>query len=343
MLKAALIGLMGLGLSSGCTAQAPVGADAYEAVLSQYDDDPHGDLQSVVIIRGEDLIAERYYNGADRHTLTDVRSAGKSVTAMVFGLAHDAGLVADVNDPVSVYWSEAAGHPAGDVRLADLLTMRSGLDADADNPSSPGYEDYLDESEDTTEFALSVPSAETPGETYRYNSLAAYLVGRVIDEAAGDETMGEYARAHLFDPLEIEDWDWMLDQSGFTKGQGNLFISGLGFARLGQLVLNDGRYQGRQIISEDWIEAMLAPSVDVRDSLSNAEGYGYFWYIQNQPVGERTTPLFFASGNGGNKIYILPEFDLVVSVQSRAYGQGRGHRRSDAILADILALEPLTQ
>ena len=308
------------------------------SALAAFEDDEHGDLHAVIVIQKGVMVAEKYFNGGDRQTLVDVRSAGKSVTSLLFGMAHDQGALESLDDPVEKYWPDTQGSPIGPVRLADVLTMRTGLDADGNNPSSPGYEDHLDEADDPLSFVMSVPRAEQPGKQYRYNSLAAYVTGIVIGRATGSE-LGDFARKNLFEPLMIERWDWQKDRAGYTKGQGNLFLTATGFARIGEMVLNGGTYNGRQVVSSEWIQKSLKPRFDISDGDPFASGYGYYWYHQEYSMNGRSIQVSFASGNGGNKIYVIPQFELVVSVMSRAYGQGYGQRRSENILKAILAVK----
>ncbi|MDJ0836486.1 MAG: serine hydrolase [Acidobacteriota bacterium] len=308
------------------------------SVLTAFENDEHGDLHSIIVIQNGVPVVERYYNGGDRRTLVDVRSAGKSVTSLLFGIALDQGAIESLDDPVSKYWPDAGGSAIGPVRLADVLTMRTGLAADGNDPESPGYEDNLDAADDPLSFAMSVPGAEEPGTRYRYNSLAAYIAGIVIERAVVSG-LEDFARANLFEPLKIERWDWQEDRAGQTKGQGNLFLTAPGFARIGELVLNGGTYNGRRVVSSEWIDESLKPRFDISDSDPYASGYGYYWYHQVYSLDDRPIEVSFASGNGGNKIYVIPEFGLVVSVMSRAYGQRHGQRRSHDILKAILATQ----
>ncbi|WP_395373097.1 serine hydrolase domain-containing protein [Marinicella sp. W31] len=306
-----------------------------QCALTPLEEDEFDDLHSVVVMQNGDVLLEQYYNGGDQDTRVDVRSAGKSVTALLMGIALDQKVVKSLDDSVSEYWAESEGTAVGSVRLDDLLTMRSGLDADANNSESFGYEDFMDASDNPKAFALTVPNLVEPGTLYSYNSLAAYITGIVIGEAA-DQEFGEFARIHLFEPLKITNLDWQKDRSGITKGQGNLFITAQGFARLGQLVLDGGTFEGRQIVSANWIKEILKPIVDISQSDSNAIAYSYYWYQQIYNINNRQIEVWFASGNGGNKIYLVPELDMVVSVMSDAYGQGRSHRRSENILLTVL-------
>jgi len=306
-----------------------------EIVLTSYENDEYEDLHSVIVIQNGAMITEKYYNDGSRETLVDVRSAGKSVTSLLLGIAYNQGRIESLDDPVEKYWPDAQGTAIGPVRLEDILTMRTGLDADADNPESLGYEDNMDASDDTLSFALSIPRAEEAGTRYRYNSLAAFVSGIVIGQATG-RNLEEFARINLFEPLDFSQWEWQEDVSGTTKGQGNLFLTAPDFAHIGEMVLNGGAYNGRQVVSRKWIEDSLKPRVDISENDPFASHYGYYWYHQTYQMDGQAIEVSFASGNGGNKIYVIPEFDMVVSVMSTAYGQGRGQRRSEEILKSVL-------
>jgi CubicO group peptidase (beta-lactamase class C family) len=310
----------------------------FGTVLARWDKDEHPDLRGVVILRDGRPIAERYYNGAAPDALNDIRSAGKSITALLVGIAIDRGAITSVEDPVARYWIAAAGSAIGAVRLRDVLTMRSGLAAFDDDPESPGNEDLMDESADPLAFVRAVPRADPPGTRYRYNSVTAYAAGVVVAEATGMK-MGDFAGRHLFKPLGITNWRWDADAAGVTKGQGNLRLTTRGLATIGEMVRNGGRARGRRVVSSGWIAAMLAPKVSIGDDDPFADGYGYFWYRKDYRIADASIAVSFASGNGGNKIYVVPDCRLVAAITSSAYGHGYGQRRSEAILKAILATE----
>jgi len=109
------------------------------------------------------------------------------------------------------------------------------------------------------------------------------------------------------------------------------------FGKLGELVLHGGVYDGHRVISERWIHDCVSPHVQINDVDPYADGYGYLWYAKTQHLGARDIPVSFASGNGGNKIYVVPSYGLVVAITSSAYNRGYGQRRSQAILLAVLA------
>ena len=305
------------------------------ALLARFDKDEHPDLKGVVVRIGGTLVAERYFNGDRPDTLHDIRSAGKSITSLLVGAAYDRHLIASLADPVRNYLPELRSSAIGDVRLEDVLTMRSGLAANDEVEASPGNEDRLDEATDPIAFLRAVPRATAPGTQYLYNSLTAYAAGLVAERAAR-RNLADFGRTALFGPLGIERFEWASDRAGHSKGQGNLSVTTRDLATIGQMVLDRGKYAGRQVLSARWIEASLRPRVTISASDPYADGYGYFWYTKKWTVAGRPVTVHFASGNGGNKIYVVPARHMVIGITSSAYGRGYGQRRSQAILAALL-------
>ena len=318
-----------------CASWAREGMQSFEAILSQWEHDEHPDLRAVVVIRKGEIVAERYFNGETLATLHDVRSAGKSITSLLFGAALDRGRIHSVSDIVARYWPEAKNSAIGNVSLRDVLTMRSGLAAFDEQADSPGNEDRLDEAGDPLAFTLSVPRADAPGTVYRYNSLTAYVAGLVIEKATGQQ-LAEFARSALFNVLGIERWKWAIDVAGHTKGQGNLSLTARDFATIGRMVLNNGTHHGVRVLSAAWVSESLRSHVSISSSDPYADAYGYFWYCKTHDIAGRRVAVFFASGNGGNKLYVVPSRQLVIAITSSAYGRGYGQRRSEAILKALL-------
>jgi CubicO group peptidase (beta-lactamase class C family) len=174
-----------------------------------------------------------------------------------------------------------------------------------------------------------------PGSKYNYCSINAFLTG-VIAENASRTRLDEFAKANLFDPLGIRDYRWRHVPVNRITGQGNLSITGRGPAAIGELMLNDGIVNGRELISHEWIARSLASQVAISDSDPYADFYGYMWYTKAELIGGRSAEVHFASGNGGNKIYIVPSLDTVVAITSSAYNTNCGQRRSRDILWKVL-------
>jgi len=311
----------------------PVALDALYADMEQ---EQHHDLKGIVIVRDGSLVSEHYFNGDSADTLHDIRSATKSLTDLLMGIAINNKTISSVDDPISLYLPGLPKDGKEKIRIKDLLNMRSGLDADDEDPATPGNEDRLDESSDWMRTVYAVPMKRAPGEKYLYCSINAFLTGAIVENAT-KLPLDDFARTNLFAPLNIQNFRWRHVPVNRTTGQGNLEITARDAAALGQLTLNDGVVNGRRLISHDWIAASLASQVPISDSDPYADSYGYMWYTRAEPVADQKVTVHFASGNGGNKIYIVPSLHMVVAITSSAYGTRWGQRRSQDILLRILA------
>ncbi len=307
--------------------------------ISFIDQDPHNDFRSLLVARNGKLVSEHYFNGHGPDSLQDVRSATKSLTSALIGIAISEEVVPAIDARVlSLFPSyEPVAHDGEAKRtitVEHLLTMTSGLDANADDPDTPGYEDRMWESEDWVRFVLDLPMAHTPGETWSYASANTFLLGAAVEEVAG-QTLAEYAEGRLFGPLGITRYHWVETPLGRTVAQGNLSIRARDMAKFGQLYLNGGRWGGQQIVPESWVRRSVEGQYPV--PWQGYDHYGYGWYSHALRVGTRTFQYFFASGNGGNKIYVFPEEQMVVVIQSAAYNTTYGQRRSLEVLKRVLA------
>lgn len=306
------------------------------ALLQELGTDPHPDLNGIVVAQDGKLLAEAYFNGEDRDSLHDIRSATKSITSTLLGIAIDRGFVDNVDSSIAKYLPGVdSAHQS--IRIRDLLNMRSGLDAIDSMPDSPGSEDRMDQSPDWLRFALSVPIAHPPGTLYAYASVNAFLAGAIVEQASGMR-LDRFAVKYLFDPLGIRLFQWRLGPHDRGTGQGNLRITARDAFKIGQMVLDGGRFNGTLIVSESWASYSVASQVRISAVDPYADFYGFMWYTKNLPVEGRSVEVHFASGNGGNKIYIIPSRRMVVVVTSSAYNSKYGQKRSQSILLRILAL-----
>lgn len=331
-----LLGLL-LPAASALSPAAPAAFDLHriDQLFGDLRKDQYADLQGVRILSEGRLVAESYFNGGDPERLHDIRSAGKSITSLLTGIAIDQKLISGVHVPLSHLLPPASRPDLESVTLEDLLTMRSGFSADDEDPASPGNEDRMDASPSWLNFALAVPLREKPGQRYQYSSLNAFLTGVCVENASG-KSLDAFARQHLFGPLGIDNFTWRKGPQGRVAGQGNLRITLSAMSALGQMCLNHGRVASTQVVSAQWIERSLSSIVSISHTDPFADWYGYMWYTKTHEVAGRPIRVHFASGNGGNKIYIVPELKTVVAIASVAYGRPYGQRRSQQILLEIL-------
>jgi CubicO group peptidase (beta-lactamase class C family) len=309
---------------------------AIDALYREMELESHHDLKGIVIVRDGQLISEHYFNGDSADTLHDIRSATKSITSLLMGSTIEKKYIQNASDPIARYLPGLPQDGKEKIRIQDLLNMRSGLNADDNDPSTPGNEDRLDESSDWMKSAYAVPVKRPPGETYLYCSLNAFLIGAIVENATG-QPLDSFAKTNLFAPLGVRDFRWRHVPVNRTTGQGNLEITARDAAAIGELILNEGTVEGHRVLSRDWIRNSLASQVPIAQSDPYADSYGYMWYTKAEPVAGRKITVHFASGNGGNKIYIVPSLHVVVAITSSAYGTSWGQRRSQAILLRLLA------
>ncbi len=298
--------------------------------------DAHHDLKAIVIVRDGHLVSEHYFNGDSVDTLHDIRSATKSLTALAMGIAIEQHSVNSIEDSIATYLPGLPHDGKEKIRIKDLLNMRSGLDADDTDPSTPGNEDRLDESSDWMRSVYAVPLKRPPASFYLYCSVNAFLTGAIVENATR-MPLDTFVSKSLFAPLGIEQYRWRHVPKDRTTGQGNLSITARDAAAIGQLMLNDGVVNGKRLFSHAWVEQSLASQVSIHDSDPYADAYGYMWYTRDELVADGAVQVHFASGNGGNKIYIVPSLHMVVAITSSAYNTKWGQRRSQDILLRILA------
>jgi len=277
-----------------------------------------GGIDAVVVVRNDRLIAEAYYNGYDRDTLHDVRSVTKSITSALSGIAIDRGLVS-LDDTIAQHIPNFESYPGIDdrkrsIRIRDLLNMRTGMDCDDGVDASPGNETRMYDRDDWVRFALGIPMVADPGQVMSYCSAGVMLLGHILSTRAGVK-LEDFAATHLFGPLRITNVRWLHSPMGITNANSTFQIRARDAAKFGTLYLNVGAWQGTQVIPPVWIER----SFELTTAYGEGNGYGWLWWKSRFNV--RGTPQdgIFASGNGGNFIYVLPQERLVVVINASNY------------------------
>jgi CubicO group peptidase (beta-lactamase class C family) len=312
--------------------------DSIQKIIQLIKTNPPNDFRGMVVIKDNKLVVEEYFNTYWRETIHDIRSAGKSVTSLLLGIAIDKGLIKNVDQSIYDFLpSPKFNSPAKDehlnIKIKHLLTMSSGLSAD-DSDTAPGNTENWLARNDWVNFAIALPMSSKPGETYVYSDVCPMLIGAIIEQASGKK-LSDFANENLFTPLGIREFYWYTGAGGSTGPMGNLYISTLDFAKLGQLVLSKGQWQGKQIVSTGWINEISKKRFDLKGD-PFVKAYGYFWYSGTREANGHTYEFICASGNGGNLLFIVPDENLVVSLMSSAYGQGYGHYRSHNIFTFLL-------
>jgi CubicO group peptidase (beta-lactamase class C family) len=266
---------------------------------------------------------EEYFYGYTAQRPHQLRSATKSIVSALAGIAIDRGAISGVNEavlPQMHYSSYDNPNPAkAAITLRDLLSMSSGLDCNDHSSTSPGRETVIDDKPDWVKATLDLPMINAPGTHAYYCSGGVAVVGRRIENAV-HMPLPEFARANLFEPLGMaqSDWKWNYDLTNSNKEFAQIYLRPRDMLKLGLLFADGGRWHGKQIISESWVHASLANHSHVDNT-----SYGYFWWRPwlnvETPTGSQHVDLMAAQGNGGQKIYLLPQYGLVAVFTGGGY------------------------
>jgi CubicO group peptidase (beta-lactamase class C family) len=312
------------------------------------DADPHG----VVVISHGALVYEAYFTGEDQRwpeqhwgepltptphdarTKHDLQSITKSVVALLAGIALDRGSLKSIDTPVLSLFPEYADLRTPDkdrITVRDLLIMTTGLQW----PWKPylSMARQMDAAPDPYRFVLEQPLVAVPGKDWHYNNGSVEVLSAVVQKATA-RPLDQFAKEALFDPLDIEDWEWGKMANGDPGASWGLRLRPRDLAKIGQLVLNKGTWQGQPIVSSAWIEEMIAPRI-----VRQAGAYGYLWWLGRQAVDDREVDVINGSGWGGQNLYVVPSLDLVVVVTAGVYrfdGQGPQELASDTALDMVL-------
>ncbi|WP_462251268.1 serine hydrolase domain-containing protein [Ekhidna sp.] len=330
------------GLQNASLEEVGLNRDSIENLIHLINTTPNKDFRGLVVIKDNKLVIEEHFNSYMWNTIHDIRSAGKSVTALVLGVALKEGLFESLDQSVYSLFSESKNPNINQdykkIKLRDLLDMASGLDADSDNGRSPGQASNWISLTDWKEYVLNIPLKSKPGEAFVYADIHPLLIGLAIEEATG-MSLKEYAQKKLFDPLGIKQVYWFTNASNQTGAAGNLYLTTIDFAKLGLLVTNNGKWNDQQIISEDYIQAIINSKRPLPEGWP-ADGYGMFWYKKTQTFAGKELDYLYGSGYGGNHLVVVPDENIVIALTSSAYGQPYQHGRSFAITSKVLnALE----
>ncbi|MEQ4300296.1 serine hydrolase [Plantactinospora sp. B6F1] len=303
-------------------------------------------LHGAVVVRAGEILLEYHGTGEDfawNHplgvvefgpdTLHDLRSVTKSVTALLYGIALGDGLVPDPAAPLLPRfpeYPELAADPAlARLTVEHALTMSLGLEWREDVPydSPANAEIAMELAPDRYRYVLTRPVLEPPGTRWHYCGGATALLGRLIADGTG-QSLAEYGDSALFAPLGIKDVVWMFGADGVPSAASGLRLTPRDLARIGELVLAGGVWQGHRIVPADWIQTMLRPRLR---TTWGAE-YGYHWYL-DVVAGHR---LVSGNGNGGQRLVVIPEQDLVVAITAGNYDHPDQWRTPATLLEQVV-------
>ncbi len=307
--------------------------NALDDVISDFE---QNDFRGMVVIKDHKIVIEYFYNSTERSDINDIRSAGKSFTALLLGIAIEEGLVQNLEQDVYSFFPKEKYPDIHEdykkVKIKHLLDMTSGLNADSDDWKTPGNAGQWMGKDEWVQYILGISLVRQPGAQWVYADINAAVIGAIIEETSG-MSLNDFARAKVFTPLGIQKYYWYTNPSNQTVAAGTLYLSTLDFAKIGVLVANQGKWGSKQIVPADYVNKVITKKeVDISNYWSLWDAYGMLWYKNQGQINGQTIDYVWASGNGGNHLVVVPEKNMVIALTSTAYGYGYAHKRSRAIL-----------
>jgi len=274
-------------------------ADMLETIQEQ-----NYEIDSVTVIRNGYMVVDATVHPLGPNSKHIIYSCTKSVISVLVGIAIDKGYINSVEQPVLDFFPErAVANLDADkeaMTLEHVLTMSTGLECrDSYLYRWRGLE-QMTQSSDWVQFMLDLPMAEAPGSRFEYCNGASLLLSAIIRETTGKSAL-EFAEEHLFGSLGISDVEWSSNPQGITIGYSELRMLPQDMAKIGYLYLNEGQWDGEQVVSSGWVEASRRKHI----SATLEDGYGYQWWVDDSGT-------YMALGYAGQFIFVEPEKDMVV-------------------------------
>lgn len=297
------------------------------------------EITSVVAIYDGKLLIEEYFNDANRTTLHDTRSAGKSFASTLMGIAINEGYIKNENQTLSSFYNlkEYANYniKKDSVKIKDLLTMSSSFEGSDAHSESPGNEENMYPTENWVKFTLDLPTdpAKTNGGKWDYFTAGTIVLGDILDKSV-PKGLDKYADEKLFKPLNITNYQWQYTPQKVANTAGSLQMTSLDYAKYAQLYKNNGVWNGKQILPVNWVEKTLTKQIQIPER--DNQFYSYLFWNKTVNYKGKNYETYYCAGNGGNQFIIFKDLPLVVIITSKAFNKPYGHPQADKIVHDYL-------
>jgi len=314
-------------------------------------------IDGIVVVRHGKLVLDEYFNGYDPEKQHKAFSITKSIVGALVGIAIEQGHITSENDSIKDYMGSylTDKNPAlQNLTVKHILTMTTGLEwVELGDMNSQGMR--LPYTNDWIEFVLKLPIVSTPGTTYNYSSGNVTLLAPIIKNSTGIQA-DEFADKYLFSPLGIKNYEWVKMSEFWTKTedgeipgvkepkslkfdtlfsefpstQAGLKMVPRDIAKFGQLYLNNGLWNGKRILTEDWISKSTQPQF-------NNKEYGYLWRLTEYGFNDKKIKCYYGTGFGLQKLYVFPTLDLVVVLTQQNYRRmPKGEKETQNIINNYI-------
>ena len=315
-------------------------------------------LHAILIERGGRLVYEEYFAAPDQRWgaslgrvtpsiayVHDLRSVTKSVVSALIGIAIGEGAITSLDQPVVEWFPEYPELNTAERRrmtLAHVLGMTSGLEWNEEIPYSDPRNDEIrmTDAREPLRFALSPRFLHAPGDEWNYNGGLTHVMAAVLERAT-KQSIEEYSRIKLFEPLGIDTVEWIGDLAGMPAAASGLRLRARDMAKFGSLFLHGGKWNGKQIIPARWVEnstrRLFKFRLEPGEDPSSQFGYGHFWWYNCYPTPMGLVEARTAIGNGQQRIFVLPGLDMVVTIQAGRYNDRSARALGTRVLHQVLA------
>ena len=333
--------IVALGLCCFSSHGALVDTASYQLMEQKITHKEYKKITSVLVNHQGKRIYEQYFNEGAKEYKNNVRSASKSITAILFGIAIEQGLFDSEHDKVLESFQDQ--YPIAhltekkrNMTFQDLLMMNPPMECNDWNELSQGNEERMYLLEDWERFALDLPNRGVPpwepkakdrpfGVAYSYCTAGVFLIGSAIARKAG-VGLDTFAQKYLFEPLNIQKVNWPYSPLGVAQGGGGLEIRSEDLIKIAELLLNNGSFNGNDLVNQQWVDSMLQER-----SLAMPERnikYGYLWWVFEFEHQGKPVKAYAAAGNGGNYLWMVPQLQLTAVITSTAFNTPYMHQQS---------------
>ncbi len=310
--------------------------EVISSIIGWLDNLKGANIHSIVIARNGALILECYRHGHDErwrvplgnvsHSFNvkhDIRSVTKVIVGLLIGKALEDRVIPNLDVPVFDYFPEYADlrTPQKDlICLRHLLTMSAGLEWNENLPATDpdNGEIRMWKANDRFRTALETPLIFPPGAVWNYSGACTELLAAIIRKVSG-KPIDQYAQDVLFTPLAISDVEWARHKDGSPSASGGLRMCSPDLAKIGQIVVSRGQWNGKQILPSEWIKHSLEPQIGMDDRLFY---YGYHWWLGRSLVSDREIVWAAGIGLGGQRLFVVPDLKLVTVITAGHYMDG---------------------
>jgi CubicO group peptidase (beta-lactamase class C family) len=289
-------------------------------------------IHSVLIIKDGKLVFEEYFYEYEQNTLQQIRSATKSFISALIGIAINKGLIKSKDEPVISFFPgyklDNLTEDKKKITIENMLNQQSGLDCNDHNGRSPGNEEKMYPTGDWVKFILDLPLAAKPGAEAMYCSGNVMVLAAIIVKVSG-KSLYEFAKENLFEPLGVSGYKWNFrPDSSQMNTFGQLYIRPRDMAKFGWIYLNHGKWNNLEVVPDAWVKETLTPQTTLENT-----PYGYLWWHPWLMVNGIRNDATAAKGNGGQRIYLRPDLNMVVVITGGNYN---AESSSDNLLAHYI-------